>query len=128
MIVNKILNYNSSKYVTDDGKGDIRSVDRDLITLFTCLQGRVRFGPGTSGNDGENISGQFLQITTNATPDTENTFAHTIGAIPVGYIVLWQSKAGSIYQGPTTGTAWTATAMSLKCSVASVTALLFLLK
>jgi len=134
MIVKKISNYNASRYAGDDfEKGhdintDIKNYDTDFNTVFNCLQGRVRFGPGTSGNAGENIQGTFLQITTNGTPDTESTFTHNMGAIPVGYIVLWQSKAGSLYQGPTTGTAWTSSAISLKCSVASVTFLLFLLK
>lgn len=128
MIVNKLLNYNTSQYVTDDGKGDIRSVDKDLITLFNCLQGRVRFGPGTSGNDGENIYGQFLQILTSGTSNAETTYTHTMGAVPVGYIVLWTDKSGNIYQGPSTGTAWTKTSISLKSSGSAVTALLFLLK
>lgn len=100
----------------------------DLSKLFTCLSGRVRFGPGTSGNDGENIYGQWLNITTNAIANTETTFTHSCGVIPVGYLVVWQDKAGSLYQGPTTGTAWTTTSISLKCSVASVVFKLFLLK
>lgn len=127
MIVTKSLNYNSSKYAPDD-KSDIISVSRDLGVLFTCLQGRVRFGPGTSGNDGENIFGQWLTITTNATPDTENTFVHTCGTVPVGYLICGQSKAGSLYQLSSTGTAWTISTISLKCSVASVVFKLFLLK
>lgn len=131
MIVNKISNYNASKYATDsdesDAKGDVRSIDKDLISLFNCLQGRVRFGAGTSGNDGENMSGQFLTITTNGTPNTESIFSHNIGAVPVGYLIVWQDKAGSLYQGPTTGTAWSSTAISLKCSVASVKFQLFIL-
>lgn len=126
MLVNKSLNYNSSKY--SSSAFDIRQVDQDLDSLFVCLQGRVRFGPGTSGNDGENIFGQWLQVTTNGTKDTEDTFTHTCGTVPVGYIIVWQDKAGSLYQGPSTGTAWTSTRIYLKCSVASVTFKLFLLK
>ena len=128
MIVAKLLNYNSSKYSDDDGRSDTKEIDKDLITIFNCLSGSVRFGAGNTGKDGENIFGQWLTITTNATPDTEDTFTHTCGCTPVGYIVVWQDKAGSIYQGPTTGTDWTNTTISLKCSVASVTAKLFLLK
>lgn len=131
MIITKISNYNASKYAGNpdesDTKGDVRFIDKDIGVLFTCLQGRVRFGPGTSGNNGENMAGQFLTITTNVTPDTQSTFTHSMGSIPIGYIIIWQSKSGSLYQGPTTGTAWTSSTISLKCSVASVQFSLFLL-
>jgi hypothetical protein len=92
------------------------------------MQGRVRFGTGADGARGENIQGEFQLFTTSATPDAENTVAHGLGAIPVGYIICHQSKAGSLYQGPTTGTNWTATNIYLKCDVASVIFLVFLLK
>lgn len=128
MIVVKRSNYNSSRYAQDKfDNSDIINYDTDFNQVVNCLNGRVRFGPGTSGNDGENIQGQFLQIITDAVANTETTFTHTMGAIPVGYLILWQDKAGSLYQGPTTGTAWTKTSISLKCSVASVTFKLFLL-
>lgn len=129
MIVNKTSNYGASRYAEEkDNKNDIRQNDTDLTTLFTCLQGRVRFGPGTSGNRGENIDGQFLTITTNAVANTETTFSHSLASVPVGYLVLGQDKAGSLYQLASTGTAWTNSSISLKCSVASVTFNLFLLQ
>lgn len=129
MIVQKISNYNASRYATDQyDNSDIKNYDTDFNTVFSCLQGRIRFGGGTSGNSGENISGQFLTITTNGTANTESTFTHTLGSIPIGYIVLWQSIAGSIYQGPTTGTSWTSSTISLKGSVVSINALLFILQ
>jgi hypothetical protein len=128
MIVIKKSNYNASRYAHDQyDNSDIINYDTDFNQVINCLNGRVRFGPGTSGNDGENMAGKFLTITTNVTPDTESTFTHGMGSIPVGYIVIWQSKAGSLYQGPTTGTKWTSSAISLKCSVASVQFSLFLL-
>lgn len=102
--------------------------DGDLHTLFLALSGRLRFGDGTTATNGENISGQFVDVTTSATPDAENTIAHTVGSVPVGYLVLHQDKAGTLYQGPTTGTSWTSTALYLKCNVASVTYKLFLLR
>ncbi len=129
MIVQKISNYNASRYATDKyDNSDVKNYDTDFNTVFACLQGRVRFGPGTSGNKGENIDGVFLTITTNGTANTETTFTHTLGSVPVGYIILWQDKAGSIYQGPTTGTVWTSTTISLKGSAISINAKLFLLQ
>lgn len=133
MIVKKISNYNASRYATDqfetdqDVNTDIKNYDTDFNTVFMCLQGRVRFGPGTSGNAGENIQGTFLTIVTSGA-NTESTYMHNMGAIPVGYIVLGQDKAGSLYQLAATGTGWTTTTISLKCSVATVTFNLFLLK
>lgn len=128
MIFSGIFNYGASKYSNPDDNGNFIEIDRDLKKIVDCLQGRVRFGAGTTGNDGENISGQWLTIVTNGTGNTESTFTHSIGSIPIGYIVIWQDKSASIYQGPTTGTVWTSTTISLKASVATVTAKLFLLK
>lgn len=127
MILAQTANYNGKGQYNDD-ELYTRQVNFDILNIINCLQGRVRFGTGTDGQDGENIAGQFQQYTSNAVANTEDTIAHTLGSIPVGYIVLWQSKAGSFYQGPTTGTAWSSSNIYLKCSVASVTALLFLIK
>ena len=93
--------------------------------MLKALKGRVRFGSPTDGYRGENISGEFQVFTSNATPDAEDTVAHTIGAIPVGYIVLKQDKAGSLYLG---STAWTSGNTYFKCNVASVAFTIFLLK
>lgn len=126
MIITRTSTSNS-KYVPDD-QSYTKDSEKNLYKLFTCLQGRVRFGPGTSGNDGENIYGQWLTITTNGTPDTEDTFTHNCGVVPVGYLIVWQDKAGSLYQSPTNGTDWTSSRIYLKCNVASVQFKLFLLK
>lgn len=128
MIVIKKGSYNASRYAHDQyDNSDTINNDTDVGNIINCLNGRVRFGPGTSGNNGENIAGKFLTITTNGTPNTESTFTHSMGSIPVGYIILGQDKAGSLYQLAATGTAWTSSAISLKCSVASVKFNLFLL-
>lgn len=117
---NTFKNGNAEDYVSD--------VNSDLTNIFLAISGRIRFGSGTDGTAGENISGQFQQFTTSATPDAENTIAHTLGSVPVGYIILGQDKAGSLYQLAGTGTAWTSSNIYLKCNVASVTFLVFLLK
>lgn len=106
-----------------------REVDNDLGNVVTALQGRVRFGPNnTVTNKGENILGQFVTYTTNGTPNTEDTVPHSLGSIPVGYIVVSKSKAGDIYQQATTGTIWSSSNLYLKCTVASVVVTLFLLQ
>lgn len=126
MIVNKL---STQQTITDQSlPGVMYNLNADLNSLFTCLKGRVSFGSGSTGNGGENVDGQWLQITTNSSANTETTFNHTLGSIPIGYIPIWQSVAGSLYQGPTTGTPWTTSTISLKCSGTSVTFLLFLLQ
>jgi hypothetical protein len=106
----------------------LSAIDTDLTNLFLFSQGRVRFGGGGDGDRGENMNGRFQLFTTSATPDAENTVAHEMGSIPVGFLVIHQDKAGSLYQGPTTGTNWDATNAYLKCEVASVTFLVFFLQ
>ena len=129
MNINQISNYSKFKENTLSNKDDAidnysRSVDRDLISLFLFTQGRVRFGNGAN-SIGENIAGQFVTFTTSATPDAENTVTHKVGAIPVGYIITKQNKAGSLYTGTTS---WTSSNLYLKCNIASVTYTIFLLK
>lgn len=106
-----------------------REVDNDLKNIVLALQGRIRFGPNNSTiNKGENVLGQFITYTTNGTKDTEDTIAHNLGSIPIGYIVVSKDKAGDIYQRASTGTAWSSSNIYLKCSVASVTVSLFLIQ
>lgn len=112
---NKIRNY-------------LNDIDSDVKNLELFTQGRVSFGSGVDGERGQNISGEFQEFTTSATPDAENTIAHTIGSVPIGYVIMHQDKAGSLYQGPTTGTNWTSSNVYLKCDVASVTFNIFLIK
>ena len=113
---------------SNNNRNELRAVDTDLIALFTAMQGRIRFGDGGDGDRGENIHGEFQLFTSHASANTEFSVTHTLGSIPVGYLVLGQDKAGSLYQLSDTGTAWTTTTISLKCSIASVKFLVFLLK
>lgn len=103
----------------------IRGVDSDLSNIVTALQGRIRFGPNNSTmNKGENILGQFITYTTNGTPNTQDMVVHNLGSTPVGYLVVNKNKAGDIYTGATADSS----NIYLKCSVASVTVVLFLLQ
>ena len=122
MIVTKQSNLSSRIPINDAYK---ISLDNDLKNLFLAMQGRIRFGVGGDGDRGENVSGEFQVITTNGTPDTEDGFTHSLGSIPVGYIVLKKDKAGHIYEGTSS---WTSTTIYLRSDVASVTATIFLIK
>lgn len=103
----------------------LETIRLSISKLYDLVHGRVRMGTGTSGDRGENLDGYFKQFTSHASIDTEFTVAHGCGITPVGYQILWQDKAGSLYQGPSTGTAWTSTNAYLKCSASSVTFLVF---
>lgn len=108
----------------------LSDLDKDVKNLELFTQGRVSFGTGTDGERGQNISGEFQEFTSSATPDAENTIAHTIGSIPIGYIIMHQDKAGHLYGDPsgTNVTAWTSNNIYVKSDVASVTFNVFLVK
>jgi len=112
----------------DRFKEYLTALDSDVANLTRLAQGRVRFGSGTDGAKGENIQGEYQEFTSHASANTEFSVTHTLGAIPLGYIIMWQDKAGNLYQGPTTGTNWTSTTISLKSSGTSVKYNIFLIK
>lgn len=123
----KVSDYNN--FNKSDPSDWARSVNTDLNSLFLLSNGRIRFGSNsTATNKGENIQGQFITYTTNGTPDTEDIIPHNLGSIPIGYLIVSKNKAGDIYQQASTGTTWNSSTISLKCSVASVTATLFLIQ
>ena len=64
----------------------------------------------------DNFDCKLVTYTSNATPNTEDTFAHGLGRLPVGYLVYGMDKAAIVYDG---GTAFTATNLYLKCNVAT---------
>ena len=120
MKVIKTFNFNENQ----DMKTNIRRLEQDTLQLFEAFKGRIRFGTATDGYRGENIAGSF-QVVTIAGADTEVTIAHGLGAAPIGFLVLRQDKAGDFYDS---GTAYDDTNIYIKCSVATVTATLFVIK
>lgn len=106
----------------------LRTLQRQIDNLYQAVQGRISFGTGVDGTQSGNIEGEWQEFTSDAMANTEFSVTHTIGSIPLGYIIVAQDKAGSLYQMDDTGTAWTSTTIYLKCSVASVTFLTFLVK
>lgn len=118
----------SNLEITIEPKQYQRDLDDDVKQLAFLTQGRVRLGTGTDGDRGENIAGEFQVFTSDGSANTEFSVTHTLGAIPIGRIIIYQDIAGHLYQGPTTGTNWTSTAVSFKSDVASVTFGIFLLQ
>lgn len=101
------------------------NLDDDIQHLMLFSQGRVRFGTPSDGNNGENMSGQWQVVADTGNADTEFTVAHTIGAVPIGFLVTNIDKGAVIYDS---GTAWTSTNIYLKSTVANTAVTLFLLK
>lgn len=91
------------------------------------LGGNVSFG-ATTGNTDRDINMDCFKTTGTSPvgPNTEFAVAHNLKRIPIAYLVGWLSKAAKLYQGPNTGTAWTAATAAaqgnifIKCDVASV--------
>lgn len=94
---------------------DVREFDRDLLAALGnwSLQFKRMLDRGLNFDD--NLDVRRVTVTTHATPGTEFSVAHTLGKVPVGYIVYGQSAAGSVYDGVTANTK---TTLYLKSDVA----------
>ena len=75
----------------------IRNLLSDLKNIFLCLQGRVRFGDGTSGANGENIYGQWATFTSSNSVLATNTVLHTMSSVPIGFLTVNNDKGGVLY-------------------------------
>lgn len=64
----------------------------------------------------ENLNAETLTISDSGGANTENTVAHTLKRIPVGFMVVNIDKAGIVYDS---GTSWTASNLYVKCNVAN---------
>lgn len=85
------------------------------------INGGIGFGDGI---DSDNINGVWYSGVTPATPDTEFDVLHNLGRVPVGWLLVYEDAAASIYDS---GTPWSSTEMFLKCNVASVAVKLFII-
>jgi len=72
----------------------------------------------------DNIDADVISYTSNGTPDTEDTVAHTLGKIPTYFIVGDIDKGGIVYRS---GTTFTSSNIYVKCTVASAAVKLILI-
>jgi len=89
-----------------------KALEQELLSYTYKLAQLLNGGLGFI----DNFNLQEKTYTTNAVANTEDAVAHTLGRVPSGFIVVNRDKAGVLYDS---GTAWTATNIYLKCSVAS---------
>ena len=63
-----------------------QGANTDLTHISQCLNGNVRFGNVKNLANGENISGQFVVVTT-TTANVEVVVQHILNVIPTGFLV-----------------------------------------
>lgn len=85
------------------------------ISLSALLNGGLKFS--------DNFNMEITSVTTDAIAGTETIISHGLGRIPADFFVGAQDKAGTIYRG---STAWSESTISIKGSVASITANIYL--
>jgi len=89
-----------------------KSLEEELLSfsgeLSQILNGGLKFS--------DNFNAVTVNITDTGTANSENTVAHTLKRVPVGFIVVNTNKAVSAYDS---GTAWTATNVYLKFNTAN---------
>lgn len=71
----------------------------------------------------DNFNMHIQSVTTDAVVGTETAISHNLKRVPSDFIVGSQDKAGTIYKG---ASAWTATTIYIRGSVASITAKLYI--
>lgn len=81
----------------------------DLLNMLDAILNR-----GIAFDD--NVDCRRVSVTSDGTPGTEFSVLHTLGKVPIGYIVCGQNGAGSVYDGTTANTA---TTLYLKSDAAS---------
>jgi hypothetical protein len=88
---------------------------RYSIELSKLLNSGLKFS--------DNFNMHIKSVTTDAVVGTETAVTHNLKRIPSDFLVGSQDKAGTIYKG---SSAWTATTIYVRGSVASITANLYI--
>lgn len=86
------------------------SVVTDITNLCNAVDGNITFN--------DNMAGVFVTFTT-TTANASNTVTHTLGSIPIGFITTNINVGGVVYTS--SFSSWTATTVTLFCSVANAT-------
>lgn len=87
------------------------------------LSGNVAYGSVSNTDPSRNINGVWATGTSPVTPNTPFTVSHILGRVPVGFHTVRINAAGTLYDS---GITWTATTISLSCSVASAAFTIFI--
>jgi len=90
---------------------------RDLFATAQNLSLTSRDGSIANNDKAGNLNAVYVVFTSNGTANTEDTVAHPLGRVPLGYIPVRWDKSAVLYDGTT---AWTTTNFYLKSSAATV--------
>lgn len=97
----------------------LRGTSVDLIEVLRRLEEWDR-NLGAILNRGilfqDNVDCVSVEFTSSGTPDAENTVPHTLGKVPVGFLVYGLDKGAVVYNGTTPNTK---TNIYLKANTAS---------
>lgn len=104
-------------FVNEQVYPGLRKFDRDSMSTLNEQSRNLDAILNRGISFSENMDCRLTTFTSSATPDAENTVAHVLGKIPVGYIVYGLDKAAIVYTGVT---AWSKSSIYLKVNVASV--------
>lgn len=102
---------------------DQKSIHRFIEDIHKFVNGRkISFGQQVDSGD-QNIEGRMVETVDTGLANTEFSFIHNLGRIPLFYDVKYTDKATSIYDS---GTPWTTTRAFFKSSTANVRIRLFI--
>lgn len=97
---------------------EVSKVEQDILRSLTDVFASIESILNSGIKFQDNVDCKLKSVASHGTPGTEFSLAHTLGKVPVGYIVYGQSAAGSIFDGTTANTA---TTIYFKSDVATVT-------
>jgi hypothetical protein len=98
---------------------DVKTLNDWIQEIQKTINGGLRLGDGTNGTRAGNFSGQLIEFVSPAVANTEMEFLHGLGRVPIGWVVLYQDLAGSLYAS--IPESWSNKLLYLKSSVASCT-------
>jgi hypothetical protein len=84
----------------DDGtisESSIAKIQSQLELITQTLNGGLRLKSGETLGRAGNFKAQMIELTTPSSANSEFSVPHSLGALPEGYIVVLQDKAGSLY-------------------------------
>jgi len=96
---------------------EFRKFDKDLITVLGSLSNNLKLILDAGIDFDDNIDCVFITYTSNVVANTQDTIAHGLGKIPIGFVVIDRDKAGVVFRSGSS----TSVNLFLKCNVASTT-------
>ena len=83
---------------------NLRQFDKDLIYTLSSNSSNLKVILDAGISIKDNMDMVTASVVSDATPGVEFSLSHALGKVPLGYIVIGQDGAGSIYDGTTSNT------------------------